>query len=80
LAVKQTAGGRPTPFPATTRWLRGQILDRLRDAAEGSWTSFDESIGAHDQSSVRAAIAALEREGMLEQHPVVGGFVRLALT
>lgn len=56
----------PAPFPATTRWLRGRIMDRLRDAPDGAWTAFDGAIGAHDTDAVRAALARLASEGMIE--------------
>ena len=53
-------------FPSTNRWLRGRILDRLRDAPDGSWVTLNDPIGAHDRAAVRAAVAALAAEGMLE--------------
>lgn len=56
----------PAPFPSTSRWLRGRILDRLRDAPDGSWVAFDEAIGAHDPEMVRAAVTTLAAEGMVE--------------
>jgi A/G-specific adenine glycosylase len=58
---------RTTPrFESTNRWLRGRILDRLRDAPDGIWVTFDDAIGAHDASAVSAAVAALASEGLLE--------------
>ncbi len=66
----------PTPpFPSTTRWLRGRIVDRLRGAEEGGWVRLDEPIGAHGSEAVASAIAALERDGLLERGP--DGGVRL---
>ena len=32
---------RAAPFPTTSRWLRGRILDRLRDARDGEWVVFE---------------------------------------
>ena len=32
---------RDAPFPATNRWLRGRILDRLRAAPDGDWVALD---------------------------------------
>jgi A/G-specific adenine glycosylase len=55
-----------TPFPATTRWLRGRILDRLRDAPDGAWVLFDEPIGCHSQPAVAAQLVTLSRDGLLE--------------
>jgi A/G-specific adenine glycosylase len=56
----------PTPFPATTRWLRGRILDRLRDAPGNDWVALDGPIGAHDLDRVHRAADALAGEGMVE--------------
>lgn len=56
---------RPTrPFPTTTRWLRGRILDRLR-AADG-WATLEGPIGSFDGDAVAVAVSALAREGLAE--------------
>ena len=55
-----------TPFPATTRWLRGRILDRLREARADDWVSLDGPIGTHPLERVHAATEALASEGMVE--------------
>ena len=60
---------RPTaakPFPATTRWLRGRILDRLRDAPDGAWIELSEPIGEHDAHRVATELRNLEHDGLLE--------------
>ncbi len=65
----QPAARRPlsaTPFPATTRWLRGRVLRRAREAPDGAWVVFDGAIGAHPATAVREAVLALAREGLLE--------------
>jgi hypothetical protein len=54
------------PFPLTTRWLRGRILDRLRATPDGTWLPLDTAIGAHGLDGVRAAANALARDGMVE--------------
>jgi A/G-specific adenine glycosylase len=59
-------GRAPTPFPATTRWLRGRILDRLRDAPGNDWVALDRPIGRHDLDRVHRAADALAGEGMVE--------------
>ncbi|MEO5703862.1 MAG: A/G-specific adenine glycosylase [Candidatus Limnocylindrales bacterium] len=51
-------------FESTTRWLRGRILDRLRDSP--TWVTFDASIGTHDHDAVQASLARLSAEGMIE--------------
>jgi len=61
-------GARPPaqPFSSTNRWLRGRILDRLRDAADPGWVSFNCPIGDHAVDAVLDALAALSREQLLE--------------
>jgi A/G-specific adenine glycosylase len=56
----------PTPFPSTSRWLRGRILDRLRGAPDGVWVELDGAIGTHDADAVARAGRALASEGLLE--------------
>jgi A/G-specific adenine glycosylase len=56
----------PKEFPKTRRWLRGRVLDRLRDAPDRRWVTFDRPIGTHHVDAVIEALGALSREGMLE--------------
>jgi A/G-specific adenine glycosylase len=63
--------GAAARFPSTTRWLRGRILDRLRDAGDGTWTTFDAPIGEHSVAATTSALAAMSREGLIELR--VGG-------
>lgn len=58
-----------TPFPATNRWLRGRILDRLRAAPDGEWVPLDSSIGVHDVARVLAAAKAMAGDGVVELAP-----------
>ena len=71
--VPVPAGSRPTgevvPFARTNRWLRGRILDRVRDADGSSWTGFESSIGSHPHEAVVAMMRVLGREGLLELAP-----------
>jgi len=70
--VAAPAGGsskppRPTPpFPTTSRWLRGRILDRLRAAPDAAWVELDGPVGSHETEAVVVAVRALAREGLLE--------------
>jgi A/G-specific adenine glycosylase len=57
---------RAAPFSTTRRWLRGRILDRLREADGDGWTAFDDPIGGHDRAAVAAALHVLAGEGMVE--------------
>ena len=65
-ARRRAAREAPASFPTTSRWLRGRILDRLRDAPDAEWVVLDGSIGTHDAGSVQSAVAALATEGLLE--------------
>lgn len=56
----------PAPFRTTSRWLRGQILDRLREGPDGAWVSLEDSIGEHDLVAIERAVRALSKEGLLE--------------
>src|SRR5262249_2126395 len=60
-------------FPTTTRWLRGRIVDRAREADDGAWIPFDDAIGAHDRHAVREAVTALASEGLLEVRETAHG-------
>ena len=77
------AAGRPTsalprprapakPFRSTRRWLRGRILDRLRDAPDGAWIEFNRPMGEHDAERVADEVEGLAREGMLERDAATG--------
>lgn len=68
------------PFVTTSRWVRGRIIDRLRDAPAGAWTLLEGPIGSHDRSAVERAIDALAREGLLERHGEDPRMLRLAAT
>lgn len=77
------SGSRPSPervpFPATRRWLRGRILERLRAATGDDWVAIEPPIGGHGPAAVQAALATLEREGLLERHPTDPTRARLPL-
>ncbi len=62
---------RPAPFEGTSRWLRGRILDRLRDAPDRTWVTLDAALGDHPPEAVAAAVAAMAAEGLLEIAPGV---------
>jgi A/G-specific adenine glycosylase len=66
------------PFRATTRWLRGRIVDRLRDAEDHAWTLIGAPIGDHDAIAIQRALTALARDGIVELDPADGPRARLA--
>jgi A/G-specific adenine glycosylase len=75
-AATTTRRRKPKPFRSTTRWLRGRILDRLRDAPDRSWVGFTDAIGEHDAANVAVEVTNLAREGLIElEEP--GGRARL---
>jgi len=57
------------PFRSSSRWLRGRILDTLRDAPADAWARIDPPLGDHDRPALEAALAGLAREGLAERHP-----------
>jgi A/G-specific adenine glycosylase len=62
-----TAGqalARSPRFEETNRWLRGRILDRLRDAPD--WVTFGGPIGTHGPEAVANSLSQLAREGMIQ--------------
>ena len=73
VAVAAKAATSQTAFPATTRWLRGRIVAKARDADDGAWVSFVGPIGDHDRYAVREAVAALASEGLLEARQTAEG-------
>lgn len=66
---RRMAREAPAPFASTSRWLRGRILDSLRDAPADAWARLDASVGNHDLVAVETALEALARDGLLERHP-----------
>jgi A/G-specific adenine glycosylase len=63
------------PFEQTRRWLRGRIVARLRELEADDWTQVSGPIGSHGPEGVEAALAALERDGLVERRR--DGAVRL---
>lgn len=77
-ATARRGSPRPARFDSTNRWLRGRILDRLRDATAGAWIDFTGPIGGHASEAVHAAVVALGTEGLIELDPQAGSRARLA--
>ena len=61
-----TTRSTTVPFPATSRWLRGQIVARLQASVDDDWVAIEAPIGSHDGAAVRAAIIGLARDGLVE--------------
>ncbi|HEY0444365.1 MAG TPA: A/G-specific adenine glycosylase [Candidatus Limnocylindrales bacterium] len=65
--AQPSARRRAAPrFASTSRWLRGRILDRLRDEPVDGWTTFGDDIGEHDKPRIVGALRALAADGLLE--------------
>jgi A/G-specific adenine glycosylase len=56
----------PAPFPSTTRWLRGRVMDRLRAVPGDGWVIVEAPIGTHDRAAVDRALVALSADGLIE--------------
>lgn len=67
-----------TPFTSTRRWLRGRIVDRLREVDGAAWTAIPASIGSHDAAAVHDALEALAHDGVIELDPTARDRARLA--
>jgi A/G-specific adenine glycosylase len=68
-----------TPFTSTNRWLRGRILDRLRDAPHEAWIALDGAIGDHPLERVHRAATALAAEGLVELRDPAGTILHARL-
>jgi len=67
---RQTAPPRDRPravrFEATTRWLRGRIVESLCSVPPGTSVAFDGPLGLHGAPAVSAALASLAADGLVE--------------
>jgi A/G-specific adenine glycosylase len=71
--------GNPEPaFASTSRWLRGRILDQLRDVPGASWGMVTGPVGNHEGDAVEAALSSMEADGLIERHRADRGRARLA--
>ena len=55
------------PFPATRRWLRGRLVARLREQADGRWVELSGPFGGHSAEAVGDALGRLVRDGLVER-------------
>jgi A/G-specific adenine glycosylase len=70
---------RAAPFSSSSRWLRGRILDRLREADGSEWLELDAPVGDHDREAVARALGVLAAEGLVELDPDSAFRARLPL-
>jgi hypothetical protein len=57
---------RAVPFAATTRWLRGRIVERLCSEPPGTGVAFHGPLGLLPPEAVSAALASLVADGLVE--------------
>jgi hypothetical protein len=57
---------RAVRFAATTRWLRGRIVERLCSEPPGTGVAFHGPLGLHPPEAVSAALASLVADGLVE--------------
>jgi A/G-specific adenine glycosylase len=76
-AVRRPSRGPAIPFPATNRWLRGRILDRLRASPGDDWVRLTGPLGVHDDAAIERALAALDRDGLVERDAHAGVRLRM---
>ncbi|MBF8290296.1 MAG: A/G-specific adenine glycosylase [Chloroflexi bacterium] len=69
----------PVAFETTSRWLRGRLLDLLRDSPDGAWATLPAAMGSHGTSAIAAAFSAMVAEGLAERHPADPWQARLPL-
>ncbi len=58
-----------SPFHSTSRWLRGRIMDRLREVEGAGWVVIDAPIGDHDRTTIERTLELLAAEGLVELDP-----------
>ncbi|MEY4036387.1 MAG: hypothetical protein RL715_606, partial [Chloroflexota bacterium] len=58
--------GAAPRFSSTRRWLRGRLLDELRDAGAAG-VKLRGARGEHDAEAVTATIEQLQAEGLIER-------------
>jgi A/G-specific adenine glycosylase len=75
----RAARGSEPPFASTSRWLRGRILDTLRDAPAHGWARLIDPIGDHGPVAIDVELDRLAAEGLAERHPTDPQRARLPL-
>ena len=79
VTASRVARERRTPFETTSRWLRGRLVDLLRDAPDPGWAQIPAEIGPHHANSIADALDGLARDGLAERHPLDPNLARLPI-
>lgn len=78
-AARAGARERQAPFETTSRWLRGRLLDLLRDAPGEAWARIPIALGPHDAAAISGTVDRLTLEGLAERHPQDPTLARLPI-
>ena len=76
--VRRGEAAAGATFASTSRWLRGRIVDQLRDVSDDEWGAVIGPIGEHGERAVDTALLAMQSEGLIERDLADPGRVRLA--
>jgi A/G-specific adenine glycosylase len=69
-SVPAAAPTGSAPFASTARWLRGRLMDALRDAGDtDGWLLVAPPIGEHGAEAVDRALMGMVRDGLVERDP-----------
>jgi A/G-specific adenine glycosylase len=77
LEMARQARDGEQPFASTPRWLRGRILDQLRDGSD--WVELEPPIGGHDRAAIELALSGLAFEGLVKRDAAGGLRARLPI-
>jgi A/G-specific adenine glycosylase len=77
LELARAPRGAEPAFTDTSRWLRGRILDRLRDGTD--WVDLADRIGGHDRAAIETALGDLASEGLVERDATAALRARLPI-
>ena len=70
---------KPEPaFASTSRWLRGRILNQLRDVPGATWGTVIGPLGDHGEDAVEAALSTMQGDGLIQRHHADRTRARLA--
>jgi A/G-specific adenine glycosylase len=75
----RAARERPARFETTRRWLRGRLLDILRDTPSPGWARIPDEVGPHAADAISVAIDGLVRDGLAERHASEPSLARLPI-
>jgi A/G-specific adenine glycosylase len=78
-APRSGAREQPAAYETSSRWLRGRLLDLLRDGSGSAWVRIPTGLGTHDDEAITRALDSLARDGLAERHPEDPELARLPI-